>query len=59
MGKIINIGDYQKGFDDGRADGYAEGYEAAEKMYEPCLAKLMVELLELNARVDVLTKRIG
>ena len=63
MAKKININDYQKGFDagfqDGRADGYAEGYETAERELTERLKKFTIELLELNARVDVLMRKIG
>lgn len=62
MAKIINVNDYQKGFtqgfEDGRAEGYTAGYEAAQAEFEPRLAKLVVELLELNARISVLDRKI-
>lgn len=63
MAKILNVNDYgigyDQGFSDGHADGYAEGYDAAEKTFQPRVAKLYAELQELNARIAVLEKGYG
>lgn len=62
MSNIINFRDYNAGYDegykDGRRGGYIEAHDIIEKEYEGRIAKLVVEIRELDARVAVISKRL-
>ena len=45
-------------YERGLLDGNEKGWKDCSALYEPRLRQLMVELLELNARVSVVAKRL-
>jgi len=55
----LNINDYGYGYDQGRQDGWQEGYDAAVQEYEGRIAKLVAEIRAMEARVAVMSKKIG
>jgi len=49
---------YAAGYDDGRHAGYSDGWEDASRDYEERIGRLMAEVRLMEARVNVLSKKM-
>lgn len=58
MGNLIDSDTYGLGYNDGQIDGYSKGWRDCEKQYEGHIAKLVAEIREMEARVNVATRKV-
>lgn len=58
MGDIVDIDTFGQGYDQGYQAGQIDGFRICENYYERKIAKILAEIMTLNARVTVLERKL-